>query len=38
MLETSAGVDDLPGPQSLGLQNHLDPVKFRNIWVTVPKY
>ena len=37
-LVTQAGTNDLPGPQSLGLQNHLDPVKFRNIWVTVPKY
>jgi hypothetical protein len=35
---TSAGTNDLPGPQPLGLQDHLDPVKFRNIWVTVPKY
>ncbi|MEP6652466.1 MAG: DUF1080 domain-containing protein [Myxococcales bacterium] len=35
---TPAGTDDLPGPRSLGLQNHLDPVRFRNIWVTIPKY
>jgi hypothetical protein len=35
---TQAGVPDAPGPQPLGLQDHLDLVQFRNIWVTIPKY
>ncbi len=38
MNPTKAGVMDMPGNQPLGLQDHLDPVKFRNIWVTIPKY
>jgi hypothetical protein len=37
---TEAGIvgGDVPGPQPLALQDHLDPVSFRNIWATVPKY
>jgi hypothetical protein len=37
---TEAGITsgDLPGPQPLALQDHLDPVSFRNIWATIPKY
>ncbi len=33
---TQAGIADAAGPQPLGLQDHLDLVKFRNIWVTIP--
>jgi hypothetical protein len=37
---TKAGIPggDVPGPQPMGLQDHLDLVSFRNIWATVPKY
>jgi Domain of Unknown Function (DUF1080) len=35
---TQAGLPDAAGPQSLGLQDHLDKVSFRNIWATVPQY
>jgi hypothetical protein len=35
---TPAGIPDAPGPQPLGLQDHLDLVSFRNIWVRVPQY
>jgi 3-keto-disaccharide hydrolase len=35
---TADGVDDSPGPKPLGLQDHLQPVQFRNIWATIPKY
>jgi Domain of Unknown Function (DUF1080) len=35
---TQAGIPDAPGPQPLGLQDHLDLVSFRNIWVTIPHY
>jgi hypothetical protein len=35
---TQAGIPDAPGPQPLGLQDHLDLVQFRNIWVTIPRY
>jgi 3-keto-disaccharide hydrolase len=35
---TQAGIPDAPGPQPLGLQDHLDLVQFRNIWATIPKY
>ncbi len=38
LLVTQAGLPDQPGPQPLGLQDHLDTVSFRNIWVTVPHY
>jgi hypothetical protein len=38
LLVTQAGLMDAPGPQPLGLQDHLDTVSFRNIWVTVPHY
>jgi hypothetical protein len=33
---TPAGIPDVAGPQPLGLQDHLDLVQFRNIWVTIP--
>jgi hypothetical protein len=35
---TQAGIPDAPGPQPLGLQDHLDLVQFRNIWAVIPKY
>jgi hypothetical protein len=35
---TQAGIPDAPGPQPLGLQDHLDLVSFRNVWVRVPQY
>lgn len=35
---TQAGIPDVAGPQPLGLQDHLDLVRFRNIWATVPRY
>jgi hypothetical protein len=35
---TPAGIPDAPGPQPLGLQDHLCYVSFRNIWVRVPQY
>jgi hypothetical protein len=35
---TQAGVADAPGPQPLGLQDHLDLVSFRNVWVRIPQY
>jgi 3-keto-disaccharide hydrolase len=35
---TQAGIPDAPGPQPLGLRDHLQPVQFRNIWATIPKY
>ena len=35
---TTAGVPDAPGPQALMLQDHRDRVRFRNIWVKVPRY
>jgi 3-keto-disaccharide hydrolase len=35
---TPAGIPDAPGPQPLGLQDHLCYVSFRNIWVRTPNY
>jgi hypothetical protein len=35
---TPAGIPDVPGPQPLGLQDHLCYVSFRNIWVREPQY
>jgi hypothetical protein len=35
---TQAGIADAPGPQPLLLQDHRDLVRFRNIWVYVPRY
>jgi hypothetical protein len=35
---TPAGIPDAPGPQPLGLQDHLDYVSFRNVWARVPQY
>jgi hypothetical protein len=35
---TQAGIPDAPGPQPLGLQDHLDLVSFRNVWVRIPQY
>jgi hypothetical protein len=34
---TQAGVPDAAGPQPLMLQDHHNEVKFRNVWVRVPK-
>ncbi len=34
---TPAGVPDAPGPQPLMLQDHRNLVRFRNIWVKVPR-
>jgi Domain of Unknown Function (DUF1080) len=36
LTSTTAGNPDAPGPQPLMLQDHRNPVKFRNIWLTVP--
>ena len=33
-----SGVPDAPGPQPLGLQDHLNYVSFRNIWARIPQY
>jgi hypothetical protein len=35
---TQAGIPDAPGPQPLGLQDHLDLVSFRNVWARIPQY
>lgn len=35
---TQSGQPDAPGPQPLMLQDHRNPVRFRNIWAMVPKY
>jgi hypothetical protein len=35
---TEAGIPDSAGPQPIGLQDHLDPDEFRNIWVTIPRW
>jgi hypothetical protein len=35
---TPDGVPDAPGPQPLGLQDHLNYVSFRNIWARIPQY
>jgi hypothetical protein len=34
---TPAGIPDAPGPQPLGLQDHLCYVTFRNVWARVPQ-
>jgi hypothetical protein len=35
---TAAGYADRAGPQPLMLQDHRNRIKFRNIWVKVPRY
>jgi hypothetical protein len=35
---TQAGQPDAPGPQPLMLQDHRNLVRFRNVWVKVPRY
>lgn len=34
---TEAGIPDVAGPQPIALQDHREPVDYRNIWVTVPR-
>jgi len=35
---TEAGIPDVAGPQPLALQDHREPVDYRNIWVTIPRH
>jgi Domain of Unknown Function (DUF1080) len=35
---TEAGIPDVAGPQPIALQDHREPVDYRNVWVTVPRY
>lgn len=35
---TEAGIPDVAGPQPISLQDHREPVDYRNIWVTIPRY
>jgi hypothetical protein len=35
---TEAGIPDAAGPQPIALQDHREPVRYRNIWAAVPKY
>jgi len=34
---TEAGIPDVAGPQPIALQDHREPVDYRNIWVAVPR-
>jgi hypothetical protein len=34
---TEAGIPDVAGPQPIALQDHREPVDYRNIWVTIPR-
>lgn len=35
---TEAGIPDVAGPQPIALQDHREPVDYRNIWVTIPRH
>jgi hypothetical protein len=35
---TEAGIPDVAGPQPVALQDHREPVDYRNIWVTIPRH
>jgi hypothetical protein len=34
---TEAGIPDVAGPQPIALQDHREPVDYRNIWATIPR-
>jgi Domain of Unknown Function (DUF1080) len=35
---TEAGIPDVAGPQPIALQDHREPVDYRNIWVSIPRH